>query len=84
MSVRVEPDVYEGFQAWAERQTTRDGALLSEAECVRRLFRWALEQVGTVKELDDVSQGYEEGLRRGQANWNKAAYSAWLKVKGED
>jgi hypothetical protein len=82
LNCRVEPDVYEGFEAWRERQVDRTtGQPLSQAEAVRRLLRWSLEQVGTVKELDDVTKGYLEGVRRGRADFHKVLEETWEKLR---
>lgn len=85
LNVRLDPDVYQGFEEWRSRQidpTTREP--FTQAESARRLFRWALEQVGTVKELDQVSKGFVEGMRRGKRNWERAAEEAWAKLRGEE
>lgn len=84
LNCRVDPDVYEGFEAWREQQidpTTRRP--LTQAEAVRRLLRWALEQVGTVKELSEPQKGYAEGVRRGRADFHRALEEAWAKLRGE-
>lgn len=85
LNCRVEPDVYEAFEEWRSRQVNpATQIVLSQAEAMRRLMRWALEQVGTVKELDQVEQGYAEGLRKGRADFHRALEEAWNKVNGTD
>jgi hypothetical protein len=76
LNVRVEPDLYDGFEAWRERQLV-DGEPMPQAVAMRRLLRWALEQVGTVKELASVDKGYLDGMQRGRADYHKAMEKAW-------
>jgi hypothetical protein len=84
LNCRVDPDVYEGFEAWRARQVDPETQeSLTQAKAVRRLMRWALEQVGTVEELDDVSEGYAEGMRRGRADFHRVLEQTWKKLRGE-
>ena len=79
-SCRLEPETYQALEEWRLDQLDENQEPMPQAEAMRRLVRWALEQRGGLAKLSPLDAGYQQGLRNGRADFHKALDRAWAEV----
>jgi hypothetical protein len=78
VGVRLEPEVYQAVEEWRmDRPDPETNDVMSQAEALRWLIRFALEKGGELDKRSPMEAGYTEGLRRGRADFHRAMKDAW-------
>lgn len=77
VSVRLEPEIAAALTEWRTQQPNGE---LSEAEALRQLVRWALENVAGLDKRQPAEALRAEALRRARGDLHRALNQAWEKI----
>jgi hypothetical protein len=77
ITVRLEHDVYQALEMWRESND------MTQAEAVRRLLNFALEEEKVLKKIAPDVQERQEALLRARSELHRAVNIAWEKVTKE-
>lgn len=77
ITVRLDHDNFVALEAWREENE------MTQAEAVRRLLNFALEEEKVLKKIAPDVQERQEALMRARAELHRAVNIAWEKVTKE-